>query len=66
MQRPAAGYSVSLAPGPQGLEIGLAILDLLEDRFGATLVGFDLGDRGGYFTVRFPPTTESAEPGTAA
>ena len=58
------GFRVPLPHGPDGLEVGLAILDLLEDRFGAELVDFDLRDEGGSFTVRFPAT--AAQPGTAA
>jgi hypothetical protein len=57
-------FRVPLPPGPDGLEVGLAILDLLEDRFGAELIDFDLRDQGGSFTVRLPQ--KPARPGTAA
>jgi len=62
----ASGYTISLPAGPQGLDIGLAILDLLEDRFGAELVDFHLGDGGGYFSVKFPRAEGSAPPRPAA
>jgi hypothetical protein len=61
---PDGGFQVPIPPGPEGLEIGLAILDLLEDRFGAELVDFDLTDNGGDFTVRLPP--QMIRHGTAA
>jgi hypothetical protein len=50
------GFQVPIPSGPEGLEIGLAILDLLEDRFGAELIDFDLKDEGRSFTVRLPTT----------
>ena len=59
------GFRMPIPPGPDGLEIGLAILDLLEDGFGAELVDFDLRDKGGSFTVRLPSRARAAR-GTAA
>ena len=61
-----AVYTLSLPPGRAGLDIGLAILDLLEDRFGAELVDFHLGDDGGYFTVKFPRVVDALPPSPAA
>ena len=47
-------FRIPIPPGPTGLEIGLAILDLLEERYRAELVDFDLGDGGGHFAVQLP------------
>jgi hypothetical protein len=57
-------FRVPLPAGPDGLEVGLAVLDLLEDRFGAELIDFDLRDEGGSFIVRLP--VNWAGRGTAA
>ena len=60
------GYTVPLPPGPDGLEVGLAILDLLEDRFGAQLVDFELRDHDGSFRVRLPDNVLQRAPESAA
>jgi hypothetical protein len=64
---PWESYTIPLPPGTKGLDVGLAILDLLEDRFRAQLVGFELRDRGGSFTVRLPlMAVQQPAPGNAA